>query len=233
MDAKIALSTISSLLPAVVALIGIISMFVFLARGRIEFGKFRFDFEKGTSEQVRQRIEGDIRAGASPQNALMAEYHAQGLSQSRISFWFSLVFASLGFAIIALSIGIFLQGNPNASGGWLETAGKPVFTLIAGTIIDAVSALFFVQSNKARQLMTEFFDKLRIDRKLDEALQLMKDIDDPAIASRIRGVVALTFSDVPLDKLVLGDMLATLSPRPVATESAKGPDTADPEVHKT
>jgi hypothetical protein len=81
----------------------------------------------------------------------------------------------LGFAIIALSIGIFLQGTPAAS-GWLESAGKPAFTLIAGTIIDAVAALFFVQSNKARQLMTEFFDKLRVDRKLDEALSLMKEM---------------------------------------------------------
>ena len=91
----------------------------------------------------------------------MREYHAQGLSQSRVSFWFSLVFASLGFAIIALSVGIFLQRVDNPNVGWLETAGKPVFTLVAGTVIDAVSALFFVQSNKARQLMTEFFDKLR------------------------------------------------------------------------
>lgn len=188
-------------------------MFIFLARGRIQFGRFRFDFERGSTERVRQRIEADIKAGSSPQNALMEEYHAQGLSQSRISFWFSLVFASLGFAIIALSIGVFLQGNPAASGGWLESAGKPVFTLVAGTIIDAVSALFFVQSNRARQLMTEFFDKLRIDRKLDEALQLMKDIDDPVIASRIKGIVALTFSDVPLDKLALSDMLGALKPQ--------------------
>src|SRR4051794_32139312 len=67
----------------------------------------------------------------------MQEYHAQGLSQSRISFWFSLVFASLGFAIIALSVGIFLQGSPSAAGGWLDAAGKPTFTLIAGAIIDA------------------------------------------------------------------------------------------------
>jgi hypothetical protein len=91
----------------------------------------------------------------------------------------------------------------------LESAGKPIFTLIAGTVIDAVAALFFVQSNKARQLMTEFFDKLRVDRKLDEALQLMKDIGDPVIASRIKGVVALSFSDVSLEKLALSEMLSS------------------------
>ena len=106
-------------------------------------------------------------AGTAPQYALLREYHAQGLSQSRISFWFSLVFASLGFAIIAFSIVLFTQ----QSGDTWSGAGKPLFALVAGTIIDAVSALFFVQSNKARQLMTEFFDKLRTDRKLNEVAE--------------------------------------------------------------
>jgi hypothetical protein len=36
-----------------------------------------------------------------------------------------------------------------------------------------VSALFFVQSNRARNLMTAFFDKLRQDRSLEEALRLI------------------------------------------------------------
>lgn len=200
------ISLLATILPGLVALVGVVSMFLFLARGSLRFGSFRFDFERASTEQVHRRISDDIKAGSSPQNALMQEYHAQGLSQSRISFWFSLVFASLGFSIIALSVGIFLQGAPS-TGGWLESAGKPAFTLVAGTIIDAVAALFFVQSNKARQLMTEFFDKLRVDRKLDEALQLMKEIDDTAVASKVRGVVALTFSEVALDKLVLNDLL--------------------------
>jgi hypothetical protein len=136
----------------------------------------------------------------------MREYHAQGLSQSKISFWFSLVFASFGFSIIALSVGLFLQGNQNPSGGWLETAGKPAFTLVAGTVIDAVAALFFVQSNKARQLMVEFFDKLRVDRKLDEALALISKIEDKSISGRVRGIIAMNFSEVPLDQNILKAM---------------------------
>jgi hypothetical protein len=96
------ISILASVLPGLTALVGVVSMFLFLARGSFRFGSFRFDFERGSSERVRQRIAADIQAGSSPQNALMQEYHAQGLSQSRISFWFSLVFASLGFAIIFL-----------------------------------------------------------------------------------------------------------------------------------
>jgi hypothetical protein len=219
------ISVLTSVLPIMAVLVAVLSMFVFLAKGSVRFGSFRFEFEK--SDKVRQRIAEDIKAGTAPQIALMQEYHAQGLSQSRISFWFSLVFASLGFAIIALSIGIFLQGSgPQSS--WLETAGKPLFTLIAGTIIDAVSALFFVQSNKARQLMTEFFDKLRVDRKLDEALNLMKEIEDPTISNRIRGIIALTFSSVPLEKIKLSDML-TAANRPPATRGEKGGEPTQPD----
>ncbi len=84
-----------------------------------------------------------------------------------------------------------------------------MFTLVAGTVIDAVAALFFVQSNKARELMTEFFDKLRVDRKLDEALRLMSDISDPIVASCVKGIAALTFAEVTMDSAVLGAMLET------------------------
>lgn len=71
------------------------------------------------------------------------EYHQQSISQSRISFWFSLFFASIGFLIIAKSIFAFSDKT-----GYIG--------IVAGTIIDVVSALFFYQSNKARQLMSEF-----------------------------------------------------------------------------
>jgi hypothetical protein len=218
------LSFFSSIVPFLTALIGLLAVIIFLGRGTIQFGSFRFDFEKATAERVRQQINEDIAKGASPQNALMREYHAQGLSQSRVSFWFSLTFASLGFAIIALSVGIFLQRLDNPSAGWLDTAGKPIFTLIAGTVIDAVSALFFVQSNKARQLMTEFFDKLRVDRKLDEALRLMSEIPDPVIASRLKGIVALTFAEVQTDNAVLTAMLS----KPDKSELVPEPEEAKP-----
>jgi hypothetical protein len=210
---------LETILPSLTILTAILAMLIFLSRGSIQVGKFRFDFEKATAERVRERIKEDIAEGASPQNALMREYHAQGLSQSRVSFWFSLTFASLGFAMIALAVGVFLQRIDNPNAGWLETAGKPLFTLIAGTVIDAVSALFFVQSNKARQLMTEFFDKLRVDRKLDEALRLMSEIPDPTIASRIKGIVALTFSEVAIDNSILSAMLSKLEHSNIGTDA--------------
>ena len=62
------------------------------------------------------------------------EYHQQSISQSRISFWFSLFFASIGFTIIATSVFTYSE-----KAGYLG--------IVAGTIIDVVSALFFCQSN--------------------------------------------------------------------------------------
>ena len=82
-------------------------------------------------------VKGD-RSAASISASLLQEYHAQGLSQSRVSFWFSIIFASIGFAIIAMSIGLFAQQQiGTSSAGWLDAASKPVFTLISGVIIEA------------------------------------------------------------------------------------------------
>ena len=113
-------------LPLITFLIAVIAAFTFLGRGRVQLGKFSFDFDKNTEERFKAKISEDIAKGDLPQNALMREYHTQGLSQSRISFWFSLIFASLGFAIIALAVGIFLQRDANPNAGWLDTAGKPI-----------------------------------------------------------------------------------------------------------
>jgi hypothetical protein len=43
------------------------------------------------------------------QYVLLRAYHAQGLAQSKISFWFSLIFASIGFSVIMLGVGLFLS----------------------------------------------------------------------------------------------------------------------------
>jgi TRADD-N domain-containing protein len=213
------LIALKDIVPPVTAMAGVMAALFFLLISR---GSARPDSEKRTQERISTEIEEEAAKGHPPQNTLMREYHTQGLSQSRVSFWFSLIFASLGFAIIALAVGIFLQSDANSNAGWLDTAGKPIFTLIAGTVIDAVAALFFVQSNKARQLMTEFFDKLRVDRKLDEALGLMSSIPDPAIASRVKGIVALAFAEVTMDSGVLGTLLDTKAPTSDQREGSQG-----------
>ena len=47
--------------------------------------------------------------------------------------------------------------------------------------------------------MTEFFDKLRRDRKLDESLALMGTIADPLVASKLKVFLAMHLADVKTD----------------------------------
>ncbi len=155
------ISTIATVIGVVIASIAVWSF----TRGRGTGGVRGLEAEV---EQVRRRIsEAAAQAEAvDKQYLLLREYHAQGLAQSKISFWFSLIFAALGFAVIVSAIFTLQPGER------LLEQGRTFITLVAGTVIDAVAALFFVQSNKARQLMVDFFDRLRNDRKLEESLRL-------------------------------------------------------------
>ena len=109
--------------------------------------------------------------------------------------WFSLVFAAFGFIVIVS--GVF-SGQQ-----WI---GKSL-QLASGTVVDAVAALFFVQSNKARQLMSDFFDKLRTDRKLDESLKLIESIKNLKLQGRIQAAVAVRFASVEIGDETLLSLL--------------------------
>jgi hypothetical protein len=119
--------------------------------------------------------------------ALFEQYHKQGLAQSRQSFRFSLVFASLGFLIIA---GAVINAVAQDTG----VNGANSVSLLGGAVIEAVATLFFVQSNKARMLMEQFFDRLRADRALDEALRLSDEVSDTLVQSRLKTALAFTLA---------------------------------------
>lgn len=152
----------------------------------------------------------DSKQIANRMSALLQEYHYQGLNQSKITFWFSIISASIGFMVILYSITLFINpsesigasgaaGNPSSQNDWLETAKTPIFTAVSGTVIDVIAGLFFVQSNRARQLMSEFFDRLRVDRKLDESLRLIGTIEDKEIAGRSQALLAINLAEIRLD----------------------------------
>jgi hypothetical protein len=129
---------------------------------------------------------------------LLRRYHAQGLAQSQVSFWFSIVFAALGFSIIAF--GAVTAFNALVVGGNMESlttgAVRASIPIISGTVIDAVAALFFVQSNRARHLMSAFFDKLRTDNNLSIGLRLAEGIPDKTLASSLQAYLAMHFSGI-------------------------------------
>jgi hypothetical protein len=208
------ISVIGVLLPVIIAFVSVF----FLKQGFVSLKLVPRSGEATDEERDDRTARPPFTApdaGGTPelsrhQFALLQQYHTQGLAQSKISFWFSLIFASLGFSVIMLGVGLFLsQDSDQSPVGSLQ---RPAFTLLSGTIIDAVAALFFVQSNRARQLMTEFFDKLRVDRKLDEALKFANEIADPKIQSSLKAVLALSFAEVKSADDMLAAILGASSP---------------------
>lgn len=129
-----------------------------------------FDIEKENEDNKKDNSD-----------TIINKYHNQSLIQSHISFWFSIICAGLGFLIIISSVFIY-DNNASYPG------------IVAGAIIDAVSALVFYQSNKARKQMTEFFDKLRTDKKFIEALRMCECIEDKKIKDELRVKLSLHFA---------------------------------------
>jgi len=121
--------------------------------------------------------------------ALLNEYYVQGLSQSRVSFRASLVAAIAGFVLII--------GAVVASLLKLAAIDSVAVGLIAGTITEAVAALFFVQSNKSRSLMQDMHSRLRKDERANrqyfKALELVTEIRDQDKQDELKALFAQHF----------------------------------------
>jgi hypothetical protein len=150
-------------------------------------------FELQASEREVEHAREVIRAVTAPdservpfETEQLANYYAQVLGQSKTSFWFSLVFASIGFLIIVLAA--FMHADAES--------GSTIARFIAGGIVDAVAALFFVQSKRAQESMTEFFDKLRRDRNHLEARKLCESLDTSEARDALRVRLALHYAEV-------------------------------------
>jgi hypothetical protein len=144
--------------------------------------------EEELASGSRDRLENLRVALETVQVNQLTQYHATSLAQSRFSFWFSIIAAALGFVVILAGASALLFG------GDLNSA---ILGVVSGTIIDAVAALFFRQSNEARRLMTDFFDKLRLDRQFNESLRLCEAIPDLEMQSRIKAQMCLFFAGLP------------------------------------
>lgn len=104
----------------------------------------------------------------------------------------------------------------DAGGAYAMTA----VTLVAGAIVEAVAGLFFVQSNRARRLMTEFFDRFRADQRLEQALRLANGMSDAQLQSRLHAALALSFGQVALNHDLLGTVLELVRREPSLAATA-------------
>jgi hypothetical protein len=214
-------------------LVMVIALLAYFRKGKLKVGNFILDLSPtridAEIERYRRKTLSTSQSDpADKQFLLLREYHAQGLAQSRISFWFSLVFASLGFAVIIAAV---MTMDRTAA---IMEQGRTWVTVAAGTIIDAVAALFFVQSNKARELMVEFFDRPRNDRKLEESLKIASTLPDPTLSSRLGVILALNLADAkPSDDLVSKLFNVPLIPRTPEPSSYRTPALTDTPMEAT
>jgi hypothetical protein len=159
------------------------------ALSSVKFGSL----EVVASKRERQDTEALVRSIASTSKDLpfeteqLAKYYAQVLAQSNTSFWFSLIFASIGFLVIVYAVFAYTSSN----------FGTSVVQFIAGLVIDAVAALFFVQSKEAQKSMGDFFDKLRKDRQQVESRALCDSISDKKAQDALRVQLALYYAGLP------------------------------------
>src|ERR1043166_127330 len=79
----------------------------------ISAGNIKISAISREADEIRERL--DVAApnddASARQYALLKEYHAQGLAQSKVSFWFSLIFAALGFSVIIVAVGASIFGG--------------------------------------------------------------------------------------------------------------------------
>lgn len=113
-------------------------------------------------------------------------YHKQRLDQSKWAFWLSFYGGIAGFIIIVIS----LMLNENEWPG-----------VVAGGIIEAVSALFYQLSNNANKNVTEFFDKLTVDSNTTQAISLIEKISNDDTKDELVVKVALHLVGISEDKI--------------------------------
>lgn len=157
---------------------------------KIKFGGVELEVSPKERDEARALIDVVSRPGKDfmPfETEQLAQYYSQVLAQSKISFWFSLIFASMGFMVIVVA-GFMYSST---------ASGATVAQFIAGMVMDAVAALFFVQSKNAQASMGDFFDKLRRDRQQVESRKLCEIISDAKAKDALRIQLALHYAELP------------------------------------
>lgn len=149
---------------------------------------------------------------------ILNSYYIQALQESKINFLVSIIAAILGFLVIIYSLFVYNanppaltsdptsnNGSPNSSSDTTKipknsNRNSDIWARVVQTIVlESVAALFFVQTNKTRKTMVDFSDKLRSDRNLTQALELIEKIPNESIQSKVKALLVLKFSGLEMN----------------------------------
>ena len=122
----------------------------------------------------------DLSNKGSMTEEIKETYHEQRIGQSKWAFRLSLWGSIIGFGAIIWGICRSVKiDNPD----W--------FVLISGTIMEAVSVLFYSLSNKANEKISEFFAELTRDSNVKNAISLSNEIQNDKIKDELKVKLAL------------------------------------------
>ena len=186
-DIKDLVGAIGASVSVAIAFTAIVGAFKAGVLRKVRLGAFEIEASPKEVQVFREALElrGTERAKDIPfEIEQLTNYYSQILAQSKVSFWFSLIFASLGFAIIVVAAFLYTDGSGTAT----------VAQFIAGIIMDAIAGLFFVQSHNAQKSMGEFFDKLRNDRLHMESRKLCDTVQNAAAQDALRVHLSLHYA---------------------------------------
>lgn len=167
-----------------------LTAFASLLQNRILTRRIKGNFDGGLTVEDVEAFKQSPNEERPFEVAALASYYNKALSRTTVSFWFSLFFASVGFSVIVIAFVTHTNGN------MIDTLIK----VVSGTVIDAVSALFFVQSTNAQKSMNEFFEKLRLDRLNVEAREMINEIENAERRDQLRAQLVIKYSGI--EKLI-------------------------------
>nr|WP_147252729.1 hypothetical protein [Micromonospora provocatoris] len=120
------------------------------------------------------------------QEAILREIYTQGLAQARTSFRLSMIFAALGAVILLAGAGLAIMNSNQSQAATL--------TALSGLVIEIVSSLFFVQSNRANANMIRqgvlLREESQSDRLLNASRQVAGGIEDTKLRDEVRADMA-------------------------------------------
>jgi len=188
---------------AVATLTAIIGVVAGLRSGRltkVEFGGLTIEggIKPEEIEALKRSTTSSEKIDEKPFEVVaLSNYYNHALSRANVSFWFSIIFGAIGFGVIILAFATHDKGDL-----W-----GTIIKAASGTIIDAVSGIFFVQSTNAQKSMADFFEKLRMDRLNAEARSIIGEIDNGDTRDQLRAQLVLKYAGI--EKLLRNSDLST------------------------
>ena len=98
----------------------------------------------------------------------LSKSYSEALSQWKTSFWFSHVFAAIGFLVLVVAFVFYSD----------EGQIKSIMQIVSGIVINAVSVLFVRQSSSARNDMKSIIEKLSRDKQRTDSIAIAEKMDN-------------------------------------------------------